>query len=218
MNPPYEYRNIYWKEDTFEESGRVLVRMEELRARASRLDLYNYEGSKLPAYQINTILKVALTEGWVETLEKLHQNRKSEWKAEMFENPEGVKEYRLYTTKQNEPVCSSVIAISNNQFNTFSILSEDAAPLLKRIIEDYPPVFLPRYRNYRAHQLPTLTYLESLKIKFPIPPEPINEQRERTQKITVGEEIFSSGTNQAGETSGIIETIEALKCLEVLQA
>jgi len=126
VNPPYEYRNIYWKEDAFQQSGRILVNMEGLTARASRLELYNYEGSKLPAYHINTVLKVALTEGWVDALEKLHQNRKSEWKAEMFVNPEGVKEYRLYTTKQSEPVCSSVITISNNSFHTFSILSDEA--------------------------------------------------------------------------------------------
>lgn len=217
MNPPYEYRNIPWKESAFEQSGRVLVGMEGIRE--SRLNVYNYEGSKLPAYHIYSILKVALTEGWVETLEKLHQNRKHKWKAERLVSPEGEKEYRLYTTGQDEPVCSSVIAISNNQLHPFSILTEDAAPLLKKIIEDYPPVFLPRYRDYRyTHCFPTLYYLDAQTIKFLKLPEPIKEQRERTQRITVGNDIFSSGTFQAGETSGIIETIEALKCLEVLQA
>lgn len=217
MNPPYEYRDIPWKESTFQQSGRVLVSMKGIRA--SRLDLYNYEGSKLPAYHTYTVLNLALTEGWVETLEKLHQNRKTMWKAETFVSPEGEKEYRLYTIGQKEPVCSSVIAMSNNQLHSFSILSEDVAPLLKRIIEDYPPVFLPRYRNYRyTHCLPTLYYLDALKIQFLKLPEPIKEQRERTQRITVGNDIFSSGTFQAGETSGILDTIEALKCLEVLQA
>lgn len=217
MNPPYEYRNIPWKESTFEHSGRVLVGMEGIRE--SRLDIYNYEGSKLPVYHLYAVLKVALTEGWVETLETLHQNRKNKWKAEMFVSPEGEKEYRLYTTGQNEPLCSSVIAISNNQIHPFSILSEDVAPLLKKIIEDYPPVFLPRYRSYRhTHCFPTLYYLDAQTMKFSKLPKPLKEQRERTQRITVGNDVFASGTFQAGETSGIIETIEALKCLEVLQA
>ena len=217
MNPPYEYRNIPWKENAFEQSGRVLVSMEGIRE--FRLDVYNYEGSKLPAYHIYAVLKVALTEGWVEKLEMLHQNRKNNWKTEMLVSPEGEKEYRLYTTGQNEPVCSSVIALSNNHIHTFSILSEDAAPLLKKIIEDYPPVFLPRYRNNRnTHCLPSLYYLEALNMRFSKLPEPIKEQRERTQKITVSKDFFSSGTFQAGERSGILETIEALKCLEVLQA
>ncbi len=217
MNPPYEYRNIPWKESAFEQSGRVLVSMEGIGE--SRLDVYNYEGSKLPAYHLYAVLKVALTERWVETLEKLHQNRKNNWKAEMFLSSEGEKEYRLYTTGQKEPVCSSAIALSNNQIQTFSILSEDAAPLLKKIIEDYPPVFLPRYRNYRNTPcFPTLYYLDAQTMKFLMPPEPIKEQRERTQRITVGKDIFLSGTFKAGETSGIIETIKALKCLEVLEA
>ncbi len=217
MNPLYEYRNIPWKENAFEQSGRVLVSLEGIGE--SRLDVFNYEGSKLSAYHIYAVLKVAMTEDWVETLEKLHQNRKNNWKAEMLVSPEGKKEYRLYTTRQNDPVCSSVIAISDNQIHNFSILSEDAAPLLKKIIEDYPPVFLPRYRNYRhTHCFPVLYYLDALNMRFLKLPEPIKEQRERTQRIMVDKDIFSSGTFQAGETSGIIETIEALKCLEVLQA
>ena len=217
MISPYEYRNIPWKESAFEQSGRVLVSMEGMRE--SRLDVYNFEGSRLPAYHLYAALKVALNERWVETLEKLHQNRKNKWKAERFVNPEGEKEYRLYTTGQNKPVCSSVIALSNNQIQTFSILSEDVTPLLKIIIEDYPPVLLPRYRNNpHTHCFPTLYYLEAQTMKFSKPPKPLKEQRDRTQRITVGKDIFSSGTFQAGETSGIIETIEALKCLEVLQA
>ncbi|MCB8818577.1 hypothetical protein [Desulfosporosinus shakirovi] len=217
MNPPYEYRNIPWKEDAFEQSGRVLVSMEGLRE--SRLDVFNYEGSNLSAYHIYTVLKVAMTEYWVERMEKLHQNRKNNWKAELLVSPEGKKEYRLYTTGQNDPVCSSVITISNNQIHNFSILLEDAAPLLKKIFEDYPPVFLPRYRNYRQNScFPTLYYLDAYAMKFSKLPEPIKEQRERTQKIMVDKDIFLFGTFQAGETSGIFETIEALKCLEVLQA
>lgn len=217
MNPPYVYRNIPWKESAFEQSGQVLVSMEGIRE--SRLNVYNYEGSKLPAYHIYAVLKVALTEGWVETLEKLHRNRKNKWKAERFVSSEGEKEYRLYTTGQGNPVCSSLIAISKNQIHNFSILSEDAAPLLKIIIEDYPPVFLPRYRNSRhTHCFPILYYLDAQTMKFLKLPEPIKEQRERTQRIMVGKDIFSSGTFPAGERSGILETVEALKCLEVLQA
>lgn len=217
MNPPYEYRDIPWKENAYEQSGRVLVSME--RIRESRLNVYNYEGSQLPAYHIYAVLKVALTEGWVDTLEKLHQNRKNKWKTEMVLISDGEKEYRLYTTGQKEPVCSSLISIANDQIQTFSILSEDAAPLLKKIMEDYPPVFLPRYRNSRkTNAVPVLHYLNALNLKFYEPPEPLKEQRERTRGIRVAKDIFSSGTFQAGETSGIRETIEALKCLEVLQA
>ncbi|MDP4127544.1 MAG: hypothetical protein Q8912_11445 [Bacillota bacterium] len=218
MNPPYEYRNILWKESSAGESGRVLVNMEGIRK--SRLDVYNYEGSKLSAYHIYAVLKVALTMGWAEALENLHLNRKNKWKAEMFVSPEGEKEYRLYTTTEHhDPVCSSVIAISKSQIHTFSILSEDAPPLLKKIIEDYPPVFLPRCRNDRyAHCFPSFYYLDTLTMKFLMLPEPLQEQRERTQRITVGKDMFLSGIFQAGETSGLIETIEALKCLEVLQA
>lgn len=217
MNPPYEYRNIPWKENSFKKSGRVLVNKEGIRE--ARLDVYNYEGSKLPAYLFFALLKVALTEGWVETLEKLHQKRKNKWKAETLVRAEGDKEYRLYRTGQNGPVCSSVISVSNNLIQTFSILAEDAAPLLKKIIEDYPPLLLARCGNYRdTHCFPSLYYLEALDMNFFKLPEPIKEQRERTPRIAVSNTIFSSGTFQPGETSGLIETIEALKCLEVLQA
>lgn len=218
MNLPYVYRNIPWKESVFKQSGRVLVSMEGM-IKESRLDLLNYEGSKLSAYHIYPVLKVALTEKWVETLEKLHRNRKNQWKAEKFVSPEGEKEYRLYTISQKEPVCSSVITIFNNQIHDFSIMLEDAAPLLKKIIEDYPPVFLQRYRNHPLnHHFPSLYYLDAKNLKFLKLPAPIKEQRERTQRISVYEDVLSSGIFQAGETSGILETIEAIKCLEVLQA
>lgn len=219
MNPPYEYRNLPWMENAsgFVQSGRVLVSME--CTEESRLDLYNCDGSKLPAYLIYVVLKIVLAEGWVEKLEKLHQNRKNMWRVEVFFSPKGDKEYRLYTIRQNEPVCSSVITICNSQIDTFSILSEDAAPLLKKILEDYPPVFLPRYRNYRyTYCFPTYIPFYAKNIKFLELPEPIKTKREETQRITVDKDIFLTDTFQAGKTSGIIETIEALKCLEVLLA
>lgn len=217
MNPPYEYRSIPWRESAFEQSGRVLVGIEGKRE--PRLAVYNYEGSRLPAYHICAVLKVAFTEKWVDRLEKLHQNRQNNWKAETFISPHGDKEYRLYTTGQSESVCSSIITISNNQIHTFSILAEDAAPLLKKIIEDYPPVFLSSSRNYGSNQcFPALYYLEDQNIKFFQPPEPIKEQIKRAQRIMVDKDIFLSGSFPAGETSGISETIEAFKCLEVLQA
>lgn len=220
MNPPNEYHNILWKDNALGQSGRVLVNME--RRRDSRLDVYNYEGSELPAFHIYAVLQVALPEGWVETLEKLHQNRRTKWQAKMFMNPDGEREYRLYTLRenmgQNEPVCSSVIAISHKQIHTFSILLEDAAPLLKKIIKDYPPVFLPRYRDNRHTPcFPTFYYLLAQNIKFRNLPGIIKEQREQKYRIT-DRNIFLFEPLQAGETSGIIETIEALKCMEVLQA
>lgn len=216
MNPPYVYRNIPWKEHPFGESGRVLVSIDVRRG--TRLDVYNYEGSKLPAHHIFTVLKMALTKGWVETLENLHRNRITMWKAEMVVSSDGVREYRLYTTERNEVVCSSRIAVSNNEINTFSILAEDAAPLLKRIIEDYPPIFLKSCRNNRNNgHYPSLYYLDAQNTRLLTLPEPIREQMEWTRRITVPDNRVSTGTFQAGITSGLIETIEALKCLEVLQ-
>lgn len=219
MNPPYEYQNLPWVENASNivQSGRVLVRME--CTDESRLDFYNSDCSKLPAYLIYIVLKIVLGEGWTEKLEKLHQNRKNVWKVEVYFSPSGIKEYRLYTIGRNKPVCSSVITISNSQIHTFSILSEDAAPLLKKIIEDYPPVLLPRYRNYRyTYFFPTHFPFDACNVKFSELPEPIKTNREETKKITVDKDIFLTGTFPAGETSGLIETIEALKCLEVLMA
>ncbi|ATW28282.1 hypothetical protein DCMF_01475 [Candidatus Formimonas warabiya] len=199
------------------QSGQVLVRMEGTGE--SRLDLYSYQGTKLPAYLIYVVLKTLLAEGWVEKLESLHQSRKNMWKVEVCFSPKGTKEYRLYTIEQHQPVCSSTIAISQGQIETFSIWSEDAAPLLKKVFEDYPPVFLPRYRNYRHfYFFPTHFPLFAKNIKFKEIPEPIKTRREEPQRIKVNHEIFLTDTFPAGVTSGIMETIEALKCLEVLMA
>lgn len=223
MNLPYEYRNIPWKESLAGVGGQVLVNWEQISE--PRLDVYNYEGSDLSAYHIYAVLKLALSEGWLNTLEELHQKRKSEWKAEIFLSPEGVKEYRLCTNGRNEPVCSSVIAVSGSRIHTFSILPEDAAPLLKKVIEDYPPLLLPRRCHLHRgqdtdhiHDRSSFYYLEAPTMKFLKLPEPLKKQRERTQRIMIDKDILSYGTFQAGERSGLLETIEAIKCLEVLQA
>jgi hypothetical protein len=135
----YIYRNLPWVENANGiQSGRVLVSLDSRGE--SRLDLYNYEGSNLPAYLLYIVLKIALGEDWAEKLEKMHQNRKNRWKVEVQTSPCGEKTYEIYTAKQSEIVTqselvsSSCITISKGKINTFSIFSEDAAPLLKKLL------------------------------------------------------------------------------------
>ncbi|WP_088189650.1 hypothetical protein [Desulfosporosinus sp. FKA] len=215
MNPIHEYCNIPWKESFMGLSGRVLVRLEMIKE--SRLDIYNYEGSKLWARHLFAVFNIALPQGWIEDLERLHQNRKTRWKTEILVSPSGEREYRLYTMGKNEPVCSSAICVSDKQIHTFSICLKDTAPLLKIIFEDYPPVFLPRYRR-SSPNTPAFYYVHDQTMKFHKYPEAILNQRERTRRIDVAHDIFDFGTFEAGEKSGIMETIDAIKCLEVLQA
>jgi len=218
VNPPYTYRNLPWMENANgRQSGQVLIGLES--GPDARLDLYNYMGSNLPAYLLYIVLKIVLGANWVEWMEERHQNRKGRWKVETVLNPEGSKEYRLYTDGQDGPVCSSAITVSESRLHTFSIPVEDATPLFKEIIEDYPPVFLPRYKNYRyTYFFPTYYPFYAKNITVAELPEPIKTQREEVKKLAANPDIFLSGSFEAGETSGIIETIEALKCMEVFLA
>ncbi len=185
-------------------------------AQESRLDFYNSKDAKLPAYLIYAVFKVAFGAGWVEEFEKLHENRGGVWKAESFYHPNGMKEYRVYTTAGQEAVCSSAITIMNNRVNTFSIYAEDVAPLLTNVIEDHPPVFFPRYRNNRSTYC--LRNHSCDKYVIAMTPASILSQREITRNIKADRDVFLANAFRAGEPSGLKETIEALKCLEVLLA
>lgn len=213
VNSPFHYSMIPWV-DNFSENaacGRVIMGKE--CNCGSRLDFHNCAGSKLPAYLIYHIIEKAFHAGWSNKLEQLHCSRKDWWKLHVYLNPEGAKEYRLYTIKQNKAACSSAITITGGQIDTFSIWLQDAAPLLEKIIKDYPPVLLRIYKPsycfpYWNWHVVNQSFLEI--------PEPILRQREETEKITAGVDIQRASFSRAGETSGLIETIEALKCLEVL--
>lgn len=216
--PLYEYRSLPWIENGAGtlQSGRVLIRLDS--DEENRLDFYNADDSKLPAYLIYIILKILLGVEWIGKLESMHQNRPNAWKTKVYSGPQGIHEYRLYSIKQDIPICSSLITVTDSQIETFSVYAEDAAPLLKKIIEDFPPVFLPRLLNHRY------TYFFPNFYPYPVDrrclafPEPIKMQRELTQNIRIPEDIFPENFMLAGQTSGIIETVEALKCMEVLQA
>lgn len=195
-------------------SGSTVVTLE--CTREGRLELYNYDNSKLPAYLIYAALKTTFGCEWAAKFEKLHQSRKNIWKVGGLYHPNGMKEYRLYTMIKNEPVCSSAITIAKNKVDTFSIKLEDVAPLLREVIKDHPPIFFLRYRNNRN----TYCFRNDScdKYFFATVPEAIKRQREETRKINVDKSIFLDDTFEAGEASGLIDTIEALKCLEVLLA
>ncbi len=182
----------------------------------SRLDFYNNKDAKLPAYLLYAVFKATFGGEWLELFEKLHQNRKYVWKAESFYQPNGMKEYRLYTMAEDEPVCSSAITITKNKVNTFSIYAADVAPLLRNVIEDHPPVFFPRYRHNRSTYC--LKNHSCDKYVFTVAPAAIKRQREVTRSIKVDKSLFLHNTRQAGEASGLKETIDALKCFEVLLA
>lgn len=185
-------------------------------AKEARLDFYNNKDAKLPAYLIFAVFKATFGGEWVEEFEKLHQSRENVWKVEKFYHPNGMKEYRLYTMADYEPVCSSAITVTKNKINTFSIYAQDVAPLLRNVIEDHPPVFFPRYRNNRRTYC--LKNHSCDKYIVTMTPTSIMKQREATRKIKAAKETFLDNAFQAGETSGLKETIDALKCLEVLLA
>ena len=226
MNYPFEYHTLLWKENLAGLSGRVLVNID--RTGEPRLDIYNYEGSEISAYHLYTVLNLTLAEGWLENLERWHRNRRNKWKTEVVVSSDNVsddeKEYRLYTFGQSEAACSSLIAVSDQRIRTFSVLAEDAAPLLKKIIEDFSPAFLPGGRSsYReSRRIPAFYYLKAPRLWFPELPILLKEQRERVKTRTAFNSSDSAGALRkalaAGQTSGLLETIEALKCLEVLQA
>lgn len=227
MNYPFEYHTLLWKENLAGLSGRVLVNID--RTGEPRLDVYNYEGSGISAYHLYTVLNLTLAEGWLEDLERWHRDRRNKWKTETeavvssANVSDDEKEYRLYTFRQSGAACSSLIAVSDQRIRTFSVLAEDAAPLLKEIIKDYAPAFLPSGRSsYRESQrIPAFYYLKASRLRFPELPILLKEQRERVKIMTVFNYSDSEAlrtASAAGQTSGLLETIEALKCLEVLQA
>ncbi len=213
----YEFCNLPWRDTASGalQTGQVSLRMEI--GSESRLDFYNCGETNLPAYLVYIVFRVLLGEGWIDKLEKLHRNRREKWTVEITLNTHDAKKYQLFSVGRDRPVCSSAISVSNGQIDTFSIRSEDAAPLLKKVIEEYPPVFFPKFRKYRyTYNFPTHMPGFVSRQTFTELPEPIKKQREETQRIEPEKGFASAGVFQAGETSGIIETIEALKCMEVL--
>ena len=126
---------------------------------------------------------------------------------------------QVHTDGRN-PMCSSEIKISiNGSVNSFSILSEDTTPLLQKIVQDYPPVFLPQHRNYRyTYCFPTHFPFFNRLIKLPELPEAILGKRLETRQIGIERETFIGNMSPAGQASEIIETIQALKCMEVFLA
>ncbi|MDT8899755.1 hypothetical protein [Anaeroselena agilis] len=217
MTPLKETTNfVFWMDRACDylQVGDATVTLE--CAQESRLDFYNNKDSKLPAYLLYAVFRATFGGEWVDSFERLHQGRAGMWKVESFFQPNGMKEYRLYTITEHEPVCSSAITVVKNKVNTFSIYAEDAAPLLRRVIEDHPPVFFPRYRNNRSTYC--LKNQSCDKYFFTLTPTTIKSQREATRTIKVDKDKFLYDAFRAGEASGLKETIDALKCLEVLLA
>jgi len=204
--------------------GRVYVCLES--GENSRLTLYNGEGSRLPAYLISIVLKILLGSEWVKRLEDFHLARHGRWQVEVMteakDTLEDIKEYRLHSCGDgdNEPCCSSKIIVINGNLANFSIQAQDATPLLKEIIEDYPPVFLPRYKNYRyTYFFPTNNFffypnvLNLAKL-----PELKQKLQQEAASSMPDADSFWQNSRAAGEPSGIEESIATLKCLEVFQA
>lgn len=220
MNPPAtQYKSLPWAENASQmyKYGRVVVGMGA--GQEPRLDFYNSTSSNLPAYLIYVVLKITLGEGWVEELEKIHRQRSGLWKTEVCLNREGWEDYRLYTLQQDKPVCSSRLSIANRRIHSFSIGAEDAAPLLKKVIENYPPAFLPKLKNYRyTYFFPGYLPFYGLDKASTRLEEEMNRQREETRRITAAENTLQEDVCRAGDSSGFLETIEALKCLEVFMA
>lgn len=216
---PLDYRNLPWRinNEGTTNSGQVMVRIEWTNK--SWLDLYNWDGSDLPAYLVFIVLKIAIGAGWSEKLERMHLGRKSKWKIAAYSNCEGTREYRLYKFEQNKPVCLSAITVYQGLIGTFSIQTEDAAPLLKKVMEDFPPEFMPLLRSKRYNYFFPTHFPGNAKFKSYLEvPEPIMIKREESQNILVDDDYLLSNFLPAGESSGITETIEALKSLEVLMA
>lgn len=221
MSRCYEYHSIPWLDNAAERlrSGRVLVRLDGTQE--AWLDLYNCYGHNLPAYLLHIVLKMVLPEDWLEKVESYHQSRLSCWTTDVSVDPwTGDKVYRLYAGSDNNPVCSSAITISASGLTeTFSVRSEDIAPLLQRIVQDYPPVFLPRYRNYRyTYCFPAYPVGYRQTQLLTDWPHDIKKRREEIATISVDGRAFNMKKSPAGRPSGLSETIEALKCLEVFLA
>ncbi len=218
MNPPlYEFRNLPWIENAtgILLSGRVLVRLDR---EENRLDFYNADDSKLPAYLIHMVFNILLGDEWPAELESLHQNHPDEWKTEACKGPMESMEYRLYRKQKNIIFCSSLIKVRNGLIETFSVCAGDMAPLLKNIIEDIPPVFLPKLKNNRYSHLFPNFYPYPIEKKYVELPQAIVRYRETTHYTKIDENLLADSFHPAGQPSGIMESVEALKCLEVLLA
>lgn len=213
MSPLLPYRILPWVDNCSRmlSSGRLLVRME---SGADWLDCCNWEGSRLPASLLHGVFKIALGERWAEGLEALHCSRDHRWRAEVS-GGHAERVYRVHTIADTGARCTSIITIEGGQVETFSIRAEDGAPLLTRIFGEHAPVFLPRYRNNRLFPdfypyPPDHKYLET--------PMLIRERREAADLIPVSNDICAIQWQLPGESSGLIETIQALRCMEVLLA
>lgn len=215
--PLYEYRNLPWIDNASGTllSGRVLMRLDR---EESRFDFYNADDSKLPAYLIHMAFNILLGDEWLEELEGLHQNHPYEWKIVSLSDPPGSREYRLYRKCENIPFCSSLINVRNHLIETFSVCPEDMAPLLRNIIEDFPPVFLPKLKNDRYSYLFPNFYPYPIEKKYVELPQAIVRYREMTHYTEIDATLFGDDFHPAGKSSGIIETVAALKCMEVLLA
>ena len=231
MSTSYEFRNLPWVDSSTEsmKCGRVYVSLET--DEDSSLTLYNGEGSNLPAYLLSIVLKIVLGSDWIKMLESYHLARTGRWLVEVVKDlkntasdvrTEDVREYRLYTCENSdrEPCCSSKITVLDGSISSFSIPAKDATPLLKEIIEDFPPVFLPRYKNYRyTYFFPTNNFfLYPNTLNLSKLPELKQKLRRETANIKPEVNSFWRNAAKAGEPSGIEESIEILKCLEVFQA
>ncbi|NLP43662.1 MAG: hypothetical protein GX351_03450 [Peptococcaceae bacterium] len=222
MSRYYESRNLPWV-DTSTKSmkyGRVYVCLES--GEDASLTLYNGGNSKLPAYLIYFVLKIVFGSEWIKRLDTFHLARSSRWQVEIILKTEDSKEYRLYSCEDssNEPCCSSKITVLNGGIASFSIQAKDATPLLKEIIEDYPPIFLPRYKNYRyTYFFPTNNFFfYPNELNLAKLPELKRRLQQETASIKPEIDSFWQKAIAAGEPSGIEESIEALKCLEVFLA
>ncbi|UWG95822.1 hypothetical protein LPY66_12965 [Dehalobacter sp. DCM] len=216
MNPLYNYQQLPWVDHAtqYMQFGRILVGMED--SDKPKLDLYNYNYTMLPAYLIYSVLKIVLNDGWVEKLESLHAHRQNRWRVEVISHKISSEEYRLISDDGLNTYCSSFIAITQGNVMNFSIFAEDAAPILTKIIEKYPPVFLPKYRNFRYTYCFPQHPMWPGKIQLAGLPQQIIDQREKHQALTTKNCSLGSDAYEAGKSSGLVETIEAMKCLEVL--
>ncbi len=213
MSPLLPYRILPWVDSIsgMLSSGRLLVRM---KPGADWLDCCNWEGSRLPAALLYGVFQIALGERWAEELEALHCGRDRRWQAEVSSGQDK-REYRVHTITDAGAGCSSIITIAGGQVETFSIRAEDGAPLLSKIFGEHTPAFVPRYRNNRL--FPNF-YPYPADHKYLEMPVIIRERRDALGLIPDSGDICAHQWQLPGGTSGLIETIQALKCMEVLLA
>ncbi|MGI5901058.1 MAG: hypothetical protein ACOX7U_01115 [Desulfitobacteriia bacterium] len=214
MNQPYKCRFLPWIVNTCDNvhSGQLFVNMD--CQKDSRLELYNCDGTRLPAYLLYSVLQIALPNKWPLKLENQHLNRQTWWKVESYRDSKGNEEYWLCTREgENKAVCSSKIRISKGQIHTFSILAPDAPPLFQKIFSRYPPVFNQAEKNKKPNFHFPPHYINTMELVGI--PGSIKKQREETGKIMVDNclEMFPAGVK-----SEMLETLAALNCWEVLLA